>query len=318
MLRAYAKREFSPVDAIEETLARIAVLEPAINAAVTLDADGGRRMAAEAEDRWRTGRQRSLEGIPFGVKDLLDIAGMPTAFGGNAFTRMAEIDAEVVHRLREQGAIPMCKLRTNELGCGSLINPHSGPVLNPWNRSRLTGGSSTGPAAAVAAGYFPFAIGTDAAGSVRLPAAHCGLNGLKPTNGSVPADGTLVLSPTMDSIGVLACDATDLDIVRGAITRSPRMNTGMSPGRLGVAMRSFHECGTDIARATWSAIDTLAELGATLVEVPDAPPAISSWVGWTILLSESPSLAGVLPEPIACSIMRPSWMKPSALGFLPE
>ncbi len=168
------------------------------NAVVALDADRALR-------RGRRGRGPGpLSGVAVGVKDLIDVAGLPTRCGSNvlADAAPATADAPVVARLRAAGAIVVAKLHTHEFAYGPTGDvAATGPARNPHDPTRITGGSSSGSAAAVAAGYLPLALGTDTGASVRTPAALCGVVGLKPRFGALPVDGVFPLSETCDHVG---------------------------------------------------------------------------------------------------------------------
>lgn len=189
--RLFSQGGASPVDACRAVLARIERFNPEYNAFVHVDAEGALASARASEERWAAKSALSpLDGVPVSIKDLILTRGMPTLRG--SFTVDAnqhwDVDAPVAARLREAGAVILGKTATPEFGCkGETNSPRSGITRNPWNASRTTGGSSGGAAAAVALGMGPIAVGTDGAGSVRIPAAFCGNFGLKPSFGRVPA-----------------------------------------------------------------------------------------------------------------------------------
>ncbi|SHK44466.1 aspartyl-tRNA(Asn)/glutamyl-tRNA(Gln) amidotransferase subunit A [Pseudonocardia thermophila] len=204
MLRSLAARlasgELDPVAHVQEVLERLAA-DP-FNAVVALDAD---RALAEAA-RPRPG---PLSGVPVGVKDLIDVAGLPTRCGSAVLADAppAAADAPVVAKLRAAGAIVVAKLHTHEFAYGPTGDvAATGPARNPHDPTRITGGSSSGSAAAVAAGYLPLALGTDTGASVRTPAALCGVVGLKPRFGALPTDGVFPLSESCDHVGLLTPD----------------------------------------------------------------------------------------------------------------
>jgi aspartyl-tRNA(Asn)/glutamyl-tRNA(Gln) amidotransferase subunit A len=213
-------REVSPVELTRECLDRIDNLNPALNAFITVTAQSALAEARAAEAEIARGEWRGpLHGIPLSLKDLIDTAGVRTTSASKLHaTRVPGEDAEVVRRLRRAGAVILGKNNLHEFayGASSLIS-HFGEVRNPWDRGRITGGSSGGSAAAVVAGMGYAAIGTDTAGSIRQPAALCGCVGLKATYGRVPSRGVFPLSPSLDHVGPLATSVADAAIVLQAI-----------------------------------------------------------------------------------------------------
>ena len=195
LLALYRSGSLSPVEVTNAVLARIEQLNPAINAFCLVDADRALDNARQSEQRWQAHRHNgaavgALEGVPTSIKDLILTRDWPTLRGSRTINpaQAWEIDAPVTARLREAGAVLLGKTTTPEFGCKAETNsPLHGITRNPWNLSCTTGGSSGGAAAAVAAGMGPLAVGTDGAGSVRIPAAFCGNVGLKPSFGRVPA-----------------------------------------------------------------------------------------------------------------------------------
>lgn len=185
-------------------------VDPALGMFITLDGDGARR-AAEREPGG------DLAGVLVAVKDLIDTAGTRTTYGSQFFAdHVPAADAPVVARLRERGAVLLGKTNLNEFAYGvSAYNPHYGATLSPADPSRTAGGSSSGSAAAVAAGVCRLAVGTDTSGSVRIPAACCGVYGFKLAHGAVPLDGIFPLAPSYDSLGWFAAEVADLQRVLG-------------------------------------------------------------------------------------------------------
>ncbi|MGB9074380.1 MAG: amidase [Terriglobales bacterium] len=205
-------RSLSPVELTEDCLVRIEKLNPELNAFITVLAESALDQAHRAEQEVQRGNYRGLlHGIPIGLKDILDTAGIRTTAASGLFKdRVPTEDAEVVRRLRAAGAIILGKQNLHEFAYGgSSMISFFGEVHNPWDTSRITGGSSGGSAACVAAGLGFGAIGTDTAGSVRLPAAYCGVVGLKPTYGRVSARGVLPLSWSYDHVGAIANSVGD-------------------------------------------------------------------------------------------------------------
>lgn len=202
------------VDHIESTLERIE-RQRSLNAFLYVDAEGAWRAARESAHRLADGRPRALEGIPVGVKDNLDVAAMPTTGGMTGRTNTpASEDAGAVARLRAAGAIIVGKLHMNEAALGADgRNPHFGPARNPLDCAHVSGGSSSGSAVAVAAGLVPAALGSDTMGSIRIPAAYCGVWGLKPSFGQVSTAGSIAVSRRLDHIGPLARSARDLSLL---------------------------------------------------------------------------------------------------------
>lgn len=195
LLAMYRGGQVSPVEVTQAVLARVEKLNPVLNAFLLIDAEHALRSARESESRWQAYRKqgvavRALEGVPTSIKDLVLTAGWPTLRGSKTINPRQpwDVDAPSVARLREAGAVLFGKTTTPEFGCkGETNSPMTGITRNPWNPDKTPGGSSGGAAAAVAAGLGPLAVGTDGAGSVRIPAAFCGNVGLKASFGRVPA-----------------------------------------------------------------------------------------------------------------------------------
>ncbi|TDC00863.1 amidase [Nonomuraea longispora] len=195
-----------------QALDAVAGLDAALNAFVTVDAGGALAAARRADDELAGGTDRGpLHGIPVGVKDLIMVAGLPATMGSRHFAgHVPDRDAACVTLLREAGAVIVGKTTTHEFAYGPTGDRSAtGPSRNPWDPARMSGGSSGGSAAAVAAGMVPLALGTDTGGSVRIPSALCGIAGFKPAYDAIPADGVFPLSRTFDHVGVLAGDARD-------------------------------------------------------------------------------------------------------------
>ncbi len=210
LLAAFAARELSPVDALDACEARV---DPSLGAFQATRWDQAREEAAAAEDAWARGEPTGpLCGVPIAIKDLIDTAGMVTERGSRVFAgHVPDADAECVRRVRAAGAIVVGKTTTHEFAWGMSMWGAHGEALtrNPRDPARMTGGSSGGSAVAVASGAAPLAVGTDTGGSIRLPAAWCGLYGFKPTHGLLSVEGVWPLAPSLDHVGPMASSARD-------------------------------------------------------------------------------------------------------------
>ncbi|HEY6305391.1 MAG TPA: amidase [Candidatus Angelobacter sp.] len=218
--QAVQKKEVSPVELTQACLARIEKLNPILNAFITVTAESALEEAKTAEAEIGRGEWKGpLHGIPLAVKDLAETAGVRTTAASAVLEHFVPSeDAEVVRRLRKAGAILLGKLNLHEFAYGgSGLIGHFGPARNPWNTAHITGGSSSGSAAAVAGGLCYGAIGTDTAGSIRLPAACCGIVGLKPTYGLVSTRGIIPLSWSLDHVGPMARTTADAALILQAI-----------------------------------------------------------------------------------------------------
>lgn len=205
-------RKLSPVELTQICLSRIEGFNPALNAFITVTADSALAEAHKAEAEIRKGRWKGpLHGVPLALKDLFDTAGVPTTAASDAFKgRVPAQDAEVVRRLKQAGAVLLGKLNMHECAYGaSSVISFFGPVRNPWSTDHIAGGSSSGSAAAVAAGLCYGAMGSDTGGSIRQPAAYCGITGLKPTYGRVSTRGVIPLSWFYDHVGPMTRTVAD-------------------------------------------------------------------------------------------------------------
>jgi aspartyl-tRNA(Asn)/glutamyl-tRNA(Gln) amidotransferase subunit A len=211
-IRLMRARELSPVELTQACLDRIERFDPRLNAFVTVTAERAIAKARQAESEIASGGWRGpLHGVPVAIKDNIDTAGIRTTSGSALFeSHVPSSDAEVVTRLEAAGAISLGKLNLHELGMGSTSAiSRFGAVHNPWDLDRMAGGSSGGAAAAVAAHLCYGALGTDTGGSIRIPAACCGVVGLKPSYGVVSTHGVLPLSRSFDCVGPLARTVAD-------------------------------------------------------------------------------------------------------------
>lgn len=256
---AYAARRLSPVELVQALLKRISALDPQLNAFIRVDGEAALDAARDAEKEIVAGRARGpLHGVPVGIKDIIDIAGLPTTCHSKILLdNIATEDAAVISRLRAAGAIILGKLSLHEFAFGGpAFDLPFPPARNPWNVAHHPGGSSSGSGAALAAGLVPLALGTDTGGSIRNPAAACGIVGLKPTYGLVSRRGVFPLAFTLDHIGPMTRCVGDaallLDAIAGHDARDPG-SAAVSCGRFGADLgrgarglrvgfvRHFHE-----------------------------------------------------------------------------
>jgi len=271
LARALRTGELSPLEAVERALARVRALDGRLNAFVAVRAEEALR---EAELAARAPERGPLWGVPLAVKDVLDVAGTATAAGSRILAgNVAAEDSEAVARLRRAGAIVVGKLNTHEFAYGpTTTSEHFGRACNPWALDRVCGGSSGGSGAAVAARLVPGALGTDTAGSIRIPAAFCGVTGVRPSTGLVPTRGMTPLSWSVDTIGPMARDAADCALLLGVLAGRD-FTADARPRELTVGVvESLFEGDLDprIAAAARSAVDALREAGAAVrgVELP--------------------------------------------------
>jgi len=210
--RAFSSGTLTPAGATASYLRRIDERNPSLNCFITKLTVSAGTSAAEAERRFASGSPLGpLDGVPIAVKDVIYISGVKCTAGSKILANnVATYDSPVVRRLKDAGVVLVGTTNLHEFTAGvTSNNPHFGPVRNPWNLDRVAGGSSGGSAAAVASGMVPAALGTDTAGSVRIPAALCGVLGLKPTYGRVSRLGVIPLAPSFDTVGVLTSSAWD-------------------------------------------------------------------------------------------------------------
>ncbi|MYE06719.1 MAG: amidase [Chloroflexi bacterium] len=295
---AYRSRALSPVEVVESICQRIDALEPSLHAFVTRTYDLAVAQAQEAERRWRSadvGEMSALLGVPVTVKDLVDVAGAPTTMGSRVTSHEpAPRDELFVEHLRKAGAVLLGKTNTSEFGLAAqTVNRLGPPTVNPWNLERTAGGSSGGAAAACAAGYGPLHHGTDGGGSVRVPAAYCGVVGLKPTGRLIPRRERGAGMSQISTDGVLARTVADaalmLDVMAGSGERTHHtMNTSSEPANATIHEREYDlqglrvasttrlgwptPCEPEIAERVGVAAEMLRDAGA---EVFEATPEIS-------------------------------------------
>lgn len=256
----------------ETCIARIEAREDALRAWVDFDAARALRLADACDAARAADEDRLLYGLPIGVKDLLATAGLSTQMGSPTYAgHLIDRDAEVVRRLQRAGAYVMGKTVTAE-----FAYLHPGPTRNPWNPAHTPGGSSSGSAAAVAAGFVPLAIGTQTNGSIIRPAAYCGVVGFKPSAGTVPGNGCFVFSATLDQIGVFAADVKDAALFAAVLMDDPALADVAASQRAPrfAALSCLPWCETEPEAAAHfdATLDHLQWAGATIerIELPAA------------------------------------------------
>lgn len=321
LVQLYRSGQASPVEATQAVLARIAALNPTLGAYVLVDDEAALAAARDSEARWRRGQPLSaIDGVPTSIKDLILTRGWPTRRGSATIRadQPWDVDAPATARLREAGAVLLGKTATPEFGCkGETNSPGGGFTRNPWNPARTPGGSSGGAAAAVAAGMGPLAVGTDGAGSVRIPAAFCGNVGLKPSFGRVPA---YPLSPfgTVAHLGPHTLSVRDAALMMNVLKQPDARDwnslpfdacdytVGLDDGVRGLRIAYSPTLGyvkdlhPEIAAAVDRGAQRLSELGAVVEAVDpgfDCPLDITtglwflgSWTVWNTLTPQQQAL----------------------------
>jgi aspartyl-tRNA(Asn)/glutamyl-tRNA(Gln) amidotransferase subunit A len=287
-------KEFSAVELTRASCDRLERIGPRYNALALSLREQAIRKAKDVDDEIKHDRFRALTGIPYGAKDLLAVHGQPTTWGAKPYAgQVFDDDARVIEKLDKAGAILIGKLAMVELAGGGGYRYASasltGPGLNPWDRTRWSGGSSSGSGIATAAGLVTFAIGSETSGSILTPSAFCGVTGLRPTYGLVSRHGAMALSWTLDKLGPLCRSAVDCGLVLQAISGSDTQDSG-SAGRgfnyapqfarkpedltVGYAPVDFEAWADPAARAALkSGLDAIKSLGMKMreVEIPDFP-----------------------------------------------
>ncbi|WP_347350178.1 amidase [Intrasporangium sp.] len=285
-------REVGAVEVVEAVLARIEQVEPQVRAFVTVTAESAREQARSAQATLDRDREEApvLTGVPVAVKDLFDVQGMVTAAGSRALAdNVARRDSVAWRRLRDAGAVLVGKANTHEFAYGGTTEP----TRNPWNLDRMVGGSSGGSAAALASGTCFGALGTDTAGSVRIPAGLCGVVGLKPTKGEISTRGVFPLSQTLDCVGPLARTPEDARLLHAVLrSGSDRLPLPGPPGsvrglRVGVVLPQDVVEGP-VRQAQSDASRALEDAGA-VVEIVEGGPSLAdaARVNFTIMAAEA-------------------------------
>lgn len=292
--RLLRQKKTSATELANYFLDRLERLGPRFNAVVTVTRERALAEAAQADREIRQGKWRGpLHGIPYGVKDLIATKGYPTTWGAEPYRQQRiEADATVVERLGAAGAVLVAKLAMVELAGGMGYNQanasFAGPGKTPWNPNYWSGGSSSGPGAAVAAGLVPFALGSETSGSILTPAAYCGVTGLRPTYGRVSRHGAMALAWTMDKLGPMARTAEDcanvLAVIAGKDPKDPSAvasppvplsatRRGGAKWRIGIPKGADKDIQPEVAanfRAALKVLEDKVEL-VEGVELPDLP-----------------------------------------------
>lgn len=305
LLDAYRSHEASPLEAVESCLDRIGRLDDRVQAVLTLTPDLAVEAAKESTERWMRNDARPLEGVPYGLKDIIATKGIRTTGGSAVYADwVPEESATLAERLDNAGAAHVAKLYTFEFAGGANATTN-----NPWDLERTAAGSSSGSAAAVAARELPLAIGTDTGGSIAIPAAFTGVTGLKATYGRIPRTGVMPLSWTLDHAGPITRSAVDaayaLQAMAGYDPNDPNsMNVpvddylgpiggGAKGLRIGVPRDWFFDvCDPEIAAATHEAVRELEKAGATVTEfdLPSTKQVQLHAIELTVVYAEMSSL----------------------------
>lgn len=292
LVDGFRSRRFSPVEVLDAVADRIGRVDGTVGGFTTTCLDRAVVEARAAETAWHAGDARELEGVPIGVKDLFDSEGVRTTYGSAMFaSHVPARDAEALRRAREAGAILVGKTQTHEFAFGiTSINEQLGSTHNPWALDRISGGSSGGSAVALAALEVPLAIGTDTAGSIRVPASLCGVVGLKPTRARVSRAGVFPLAQSFDHVGPMARTPADaallLRVIADPGTPLPTTATRDEPPgfrelRVGVCPDlHFTPLGADVREIYDNVVRTAEGAGAEVVEatLPEAAAITGAFV----------------------------------------
>ncbi len=275
---AIRARRISPVELVEDALKRAHLLQPQFNTFISFMEEAALRDARRME-QWVMRRKiiGPLGGIPISVKDIIFTKGTPTTAGSRVFNDgiAEDEDARVVRRLRRAGCVLFGKTNLHEIALGvTSVNEHYGAVANPWDTARVAGGSSGGSAAAIALGMGAASVGTDTRGSIRIPAACCGISGLKPTYGLIDARGVLPLAESLDHVGPMARSADDLVMLLSAMLGSARgakisrlAKRSAKTLRIGISSHHLESAEPGIAKAIKAAVRVLRPLVKDIQEV---------------------------------------------------
>jgi aspartyl-tRNA(Asn)/glutamyl-tRNA(Gln) amidotransferase subunit A len=267
-------RKVSSLELTRACLERIERLNPKLNAFITVTDDLALQQATRADTEIGAGNWRgALHGIPVAMKDLIDLAGVPTTAASRQLVNNVPVhDAGIVARLKDAGAVIVGKTNLHEFAFGGsgMVSAY-GPARNPWDKARITGGSSSGSAAALASGMCIAAIGTDTAGSVRIPASLCGIVGHRPGAGVWSTSGIIPLRRSFDTAGPMARSARDALLMLHALSDTdtePKVDESVNHLRVGVARKGFFDgCDSEVAKCVEQAVDVIRLLAASVVEV---------------------------------------------------
>lgn len=309
---AYRSGQLTPVEVANRVLDAISELgrgERSLGVFIASYPENIRAQAQASANRYREGRPLSaLDGVPIAIKDEMDLAGYPTTLGTSFLgTQAATKDATIVARLRQAGAVLLGKTNMHEVGINPIgLNPHHGASRNPYDRTRITGGSSSGSAAAVASGICPISVGADGGGSTRIPSALCGIVGLKPTYQRLSSEGVAALCWTMGHVGIMGATVRDVaaayclmagpDPLDPSSRHQPPVHlTGLeSPDlsgvRLGVCRPYFEDADPAVVDRCDAALQALVRAGARVVEVPAPNLLVELWTNSILILSEMVSV----------------------------
>jgi aspartyl-tRNA(Asn)/glutamyl-tRNA(Gln) amidotransferase subunit A len=309
--RLIAAKKLSPVELTKALLARIKAVDPKINAFLTITEKAALTAARAAERAVMAGNKDPLLGIPVAYKDIYETAGvLTTAHSRILQTNVPKQDAETVRRLRTAGVVMLGKLATHEFAIGGpAFDLPWPPARNPWDTRRFTGGSSSGSGAAVAAGLALGALGSDTGGSIRLPAAYCGIAGLKPTPGLVSRRGVIPLAPSLDTAGPMAWTAQDCAILLDALAGHDPADPASVPGpklsyakalatpvkglRVGVLRHVYEHdlpASPEVRQAMNGAVAVLKSLGCRVEDATLPPLQEYNAVGRVIISAEAYAL----------------------------
>jgi aspartyl-tRNA(Asn)/glutamyl-tRNA(Gln) amidotransferase subunit A len=309
-LAEYIKRkQISPVELTTSLIRRTERVEPVIHSYITFLPEIALNQAKKAEKELSQGIYRGpLHGIPFGIKDNFYTKGILTTSGSKMLKNFVpDVDATTVTKLKRAGTVMTGKLNLHEFTVGlTNINPFYGSSRNPWNLNHMTGGSSGGSAAAVAAGLVPIATGTDTFGSIRGPAAMCGIYGLKPTFGLVSSHGVTPLTWSLDHIGPMARSVSDialmLNVMAGFDPKDPgsilaeipdyteNLHKGITGLKIGISRYFLRGLYPDVERSFKAALLKMEDLGAYIIELDIPELEMATFAAYAILAAETANI----------------------------